>query len=131
MSFEPSRIAYDKLRHIPGTKWSMLRHTQNLLFFYHSDYEDLQVRSDSVFEGSHISLFIRKKAVDHHATFVYTDRRGHHYKRHHGYRYRKNRQEFKICHNPWHLKQLFEQFEHDLPNLGIPSYILRKMVILF
>lgn len=131
MSFKPSRIDYEKIERISGTKWSMLRHTKNLLFFYHDDYENLKARSDSVFEGSHISLFIRKNAVDHHATFVYSDIQGRHYKRHHGYRFRGNRQEFKICRSPWHLQQLFEQFENDIPILNIPHYLRKKMVIRF
>ena len=128
MSFTPSKIAFDKLKPIRGTKWSMLRHTKNLFFFYHRDYENLKARSDSVFEGSHISLFIRKHGVDHHATFVYTDTQGRHFKRHHGYRFRDNRQQFKNCRSPCHLRGLFEQFERDIYSLDIPNHILNKMV---
>ena len=128
MSFQPSQINYEAVYNIPGTDWSMLQHTHNLYFFYNQKYTNFKARKDTISEETHISMFVRRDGVDHHATYIYTDKNGKHYKRHYGYRYRNNRQQFKLCRNPSHLKSLFEQFEKDLPSLGIPNYIKCKMV---
>ena len=119
-------INYQNLRRITGTSWSVLRHTENLWFFYHDDFSNIQTRGDTISEEMHISLFLRRQGADHHATFAFTNKYGQFFKRHHGVRYRQGRQEFKSNNNP-QLKYLFSLFEADIPML-IPNHIQRLMV---
>ena len=125
-SFQPAVIAYQDLRSIPNSPWSVLPHRPNLFFFYHEDFARLQTRPYAVSEELHISLFIQQNQFHFHATWVYADENGNFYKRHHGYRCRNGRRQFKRANRPVQLRSLFEEFERSLPELE--RYIARFLV---
>ena len=117
MSFQPSYIAHENIRQIPGTPWRILRHTHNCFFFYHSDFDHLQTRHDALEEEIHLTVFIQRNRLDYHATWVFVDREGNYFKRHHGYRFKNGRRQFKNVNRPVQLRSLFSEFERDMPFL--------------
>ena len=126
MTFQPSHIARENIRSIHGTPWRILRHTNNCFFLYHADYDHLQIRRDAVEEELHLTVFIQRNRLDYHATWVFLDRKGNYYKRHHGYRFRNGKRQFKNVNRPVELRSLFSEFERDMPYLE--QYISRIMV---
>ena len=128
MSFEPSHIAYENIRQIPESPWSILRHSSNCIMLWHSDFDRIHTRNYNLKEELHLTVFFHRNRVDYHATWVYVDCRGKFYKRHHGYKCQNGRRLFKNTNRPVQLRSIFSEFERDLPNLE--RHIARIMVSL-
>ena len=128
MSFEPSYIARENIRRIPDSPWSILRHSSNCVMLWHVDFDQIHTRNYNLREELHLTVFFHRNRLDYHATWVYVDRRGNFYKRHHGYKCQNGRRLFKNTNRPVQLRSIFTEFERDLPYLE--RHIARIMVSL-
>ena len=129
MTFRPSHIARENIREIPNSPWSILRHTSNCLMLWHSDFNQIHTRNFNLKEELHLTVFFHENRLDYHATWIYEDRRGKFYKRHHGYKFQNGKRQFKNTNRPVQLRSIFTEFERDFPNLE--RHLARIMVSCF